>query len=642
MESLNLIPVNIALDIAAAFIFLIIFFANRHSSKKDFGNIIFSWLLVFNMLAAFTNGTSWYLNGRREPLEYLFNYAINFVDMFGIVFVGFWWLLYVDYMIFDNHERIFTRWKFYITPSLLVVLLCVINIFTPIYYYIDEQNCFHRATGFLAATPYLISAGYIIYAELMIFKNRRLISGYRYRILLGFILLPGIASVIQFFYFGVSVEVISLAGSILVIYVSLQSDASTMAARELKVAMDKQAEYQQKLEKAMEAALSASREKSQFMTHMSHDIRTPLNGITGMTEIAETNINNPQVVKSCLDKITLSTKHLSALVNDVLEISKIENGEKTVTADRINILKVFQDTLDITQGMLDFRNLNFIVEQGNITHPYLFGDALHIRQILINIIGNAIKFTPDGGKIVVSFSSVYAEKKKIVHLKFTVTDSGIGISEEFLSHIYEPFSQEHQTARTNYAGTGLGMTIAKSLSDLMGASIDIKSEEGFGTKVTLKIPLAVDYESEKKNIRKPSLHHDSQISLSGSRVLLVEDNEINKTVAKFLLESKNAEVEWAENGKIGLEKFSSSNPGYYNFVLMDIMMPEMNGYEATKAIRALDRPDCKHIPIIAMTANAFDEDVEMSKRAGMNGHIAKPIESTVFFDTINRCLVQNE
>ena len=363
---------------------------------------------------------------------------------------------------------------------------------------------------------------------------------------------------------------------------------------------------------------SATRAKSDFLSNMSHDIRTPINGIVGMTVIARGVEGNPEKTNDCLDKIEGASQHLLSLINDVLDMSRIERGKTEIASRPIDIREVFDNCCGIVNGQISGRELRFLPEI-NCEHPYLLGDELHLRQIFINILGNAVKFTKDGGTIWFRCREKASSDTETV-LTFEVEDTGIGMQPEFLPKIFDAFSQDEGGARSEYKGTGLGMAITKQLADLMGGEIRVESEPGKGSKFTVTIPFAVNPEPPAEETVFAAVD-----DVRGMRLLLAEDNELNMEIAVELLENAGAALTAVENGQQALDTFRDSAPGTFDAILMDVMMPVMNGLEATKAIRALPREDARAIPILAMTANAFESDIRATEAAGMNAHLSKPI-----------------
>ena len=377
----------------------------------------------------------------------------------------------------------------------------------------------------------------------------------------------------------------------------------------------------QALEDAVHTAQSASRAKTTFLNNMSHDIRTPMNAIIGFTNIALKQ-KDPEQKDRCLEKIASSSEHLLTLINDVLDISRIEGGKIRFSPIPVDVVEITDTVQGIMYGFLSNRDIDFRTHEQEPETRYVLADAVRIREVLVNILGNAVKFTDDGGTI--TFETSYHPGVDAQHMvaRYKVSDTGIGMSEEFLEHIFDEFSQEESTARTKYKGTGLGMAISKRYVDLMGGTISVQSRKGAGSTFVVEIPMEL---TEESRVQKKSASSGSG-SLMGVKVLMAEDNDLNAEIATVQLEELGIRVTRAANGRCAVRTFAENPPGTFDIILMDIMMPEMNGYEATAAIRNLpDHGDARRIPIIAMTANAFAEDVQTSLDAGMNGHIAKPI-----------------
>uniref|UniRef100_UPI0040567907 PocR ligand-binding domain-containing protein n=1 Tax=Agathobacter sp. TaxID=2021311 RepID=UPI0040567907 len=372
----------------------------------------------------------------------------------------------------------------------------------------------------------------------------------------------------------------------------------------------------------LEIAKEANAAKSMFLSNMSHDIRTPINGIMGMLTRANKHMQEHDVLKDSLDKIRMSSEHLLSLINDVLDISKLEAGKMEFAHEKFSMKSLLNTSCSIAQGQLEGSNIAFITDFSRISHEYAVGSELHIRQILLNILGNAVKYTMEG-EIRFTVSEIAADEEK-ARYRFSVKDTGIGMSEEFLAHIFDAFSQENSSdARTKYVGTGLGMSIVKRMVNEMGGTIEVEStlDEGSTFTVELELPIAV-----KGQLQEPDEPMDISVDTSGIKVLLVEDNELNMEFEKEILQDAGCIVSEAENGKIALDMFINSVPGTYDMILMDVMMPVMNGIDASKEIRRSGHPEAKDIPIIAQTANAFAEDIQAVKLAGMNEHVSKPID----------------
>ena len=389
---------------------------------------------------------------------------------------------------------------------------------------------------------------------------------------------------------------------------------------------------QMKALKEAQDANAANIAKTTFLNHMSHDIRTPMNAIIGFTDIALKRKPDKEV-EDCLKKIRQSSEYLMTLINDVLDISRIESDKLEYKPVLVDLRNMVNTVLAIARGYAENRDLNFYVSREELKNPYVMADELRIREVLLNIISNAIKFTKDGGTISFVAENCPGNDEHHLIVRYRISDTGIGMSEEFQTRIFDEFSQENSGARTSYKGTGLGMAIAKKYVDLMGGKIEVSSRQGIGSTFTVEIPLRIAEHvltDKKEKSRK-------DMDLHGLHVLLAEDNDLNAELAVDLLEEKGMIVTRTADGKSALAQFCNTAPGTFDLILMDIMMPEMNGYETTKAIRNLpDRPDGKEIPIIAMTANAFTEDVQAALNAGMDDHVAKPVDMSILISVITK------
>ncbi len=403
-------------------------------------------------------------------------------------------------------------------------------------------------------------------------------------------------------------------------------------------------------EEARRKAEEASRAKSEFLSRMSHEIRTPMNGIIGMNTIARQNINHPEKAEECLRKQALSTQHLLSLINDVLDMSKIESGKIEIKRESFYLKDLLEQISTSYYGQAEIRGINYETILEDEIGGSLIGDSLRLNQILNNLLSNAMKFTPAGGTVRLRISEVL-ETGREIRLKFEVTDTGCGIAEENLEKVFESFEQESSEVTKKYGGTGLGLAIVKRFTELMGGRIWVDSQVGSGSTFAVELPFGIDREeglggileqgTEFSGIASNQTESHAKFDFTGRHFLLAEDNEINMEIAVELIGMTGAATDTAENGKEALELFSRSEPGYYDLILMDVHMPVMDGYEATKQIRCLERPDALHIPIFAMTANAFDEDKEESERAGMDAHIAKPLDVEALYRTISRFLQKN-
>lgn len=386
------------------------------------------------------------------------------------------------------------------------------------------------------------------------------------------------------------------------------------------------------LREAVFQAQKANAAKSSFLSRMSHDIRTPLNGIIGLIKINETHMDDRELVKTNQDKMLVSADHLLSLINDVLQMSKLEDENIEISHEPIDLGEISREVGTIISGRTAEAGIAFEIGKQELPVSYVYGSPLHIRQIFLNIYGNCIKYNKPHGKVTTTLKCL-GEKNGIVTYRWTISDTGIGMSEEFLKHIFEPFVQEHSDARTVYSGTGLGMSIVKRIIDRMNGTIVVTSKEGEGSTFVITLP----FEIAEKPEEIPA-EMDGEVNIAGLHLLLAEDNELNAEIARTLLEDEGAITTIVNDGQQAVDIFSRNKPGTFDAILMDIMMPEMDGLSATKAIRALDREDAGTIPIIAMTANAFDEDEKKCMEAGMNAHLVKPLDIQKMKEAVCRYL----
>lgn len=417
----------------------------------------------------------------------------------------------------------------------------------------------------------------------------------------------------------------------------VRADVTDMLANERKT--------KEELESALALAKEASKAKSDFLSTMSHDIRTPMNAIMGMTTLAEAYAGDPERVKEYLRKISISSRHLLSLVNDILDMSKIEQASVTLNCIHMSIEELTKQLYDMMEPQARAVGVRFLMETAKISHPYFYADALRMNQILINLLGNAVKFTPEGGSVSFRTEEFDCQRQERVRYRFTVSDTGIGMTEEFQKHLFEPFARSQQSVRGRIEGTGLGLSIVKGLVERMDGVISVESREGKGSVFQVEL----EFERAEGGAGPMQASPSSQASkaqnqralLAGRRFLVAEDNLINAEILKELMTLYDAQTDIQSDGAQAVQAFSRSPEGTYDAVLMDIQMPNMDGYQAAEAIRALERSDAARIPIIAMTANAFDEDVQRALRSGMNAHVAKPIDMDVLYASLSRLLKEH-
>ena len=399
-----------------------------------------------------------------------------------------------------------------------------------------------------------------------------------------------------------------------------------------KQEQEKDEKYKAELLIAAKKAEAANEAKTEFLQRMSHDIRTPINGICGMVNMAEHYADDMEKQTEYRTKVKEASNLLLELVNEILDMSKLESGEIVLEEIPFNLSSISREVFVVIEQMAAEQNIRIMWERKEITHRNFIGSPGYVKRVMMNILSNAIKYNRESGQIYISCIEIPSEQPEMTTMEFVCRDTGIGMTEEFQKYIFEPFAQEHTGSRTKFAGTGLGMAIAKNLIEKMGGTITMESEKDVGTTFVIRVPFKTDPDADKREKQKDV----SENSIKGLHILLAEDNELNMEIAEFVLQNEGADVTKAWNGQEAVELFRNSASGELDVILMDIMMPVMNGYEATQMIRSLDREDAKTIPIIAMTANAFTEDRIRAKEAGMNEHVAKPVDVEVLVKVIHK------
>ena len=404
-----------------------------------------------------------------------------------------------------------------------------------------------------------------------------------------------------------------------------------------KQEQEKDEKYKAELLIAAKKAEAANEAKTEFLQRMSHDIRTPINGIRGLVNMADHYADDMEKQTEYRTKVKEASNLLLELVNDVLDMSKLESGEIVLEEIPFNLSSISREVFVVIEQMAAEQNIRVAWEKKEITHRDFIGSPGYVKRVMMNILSNAVKYNKENGQIYVSCVEIPSEQPEMTTMEFVCRDTGIGMTEEFQKHIFEPFAQEHTGSRAKFAGTGLGMAISKKLVEEMGGTITFESKKGVGSTFVIRVPFKIDLDADKREESKDV----SEKSIKGMHVLLAEDNELNMEIAEFLLQNEGAEVTKAWNGQEIVELFRKSESGEFDVILMDIMMPIINGYEAAKRIRSLDREDAKKIPIIAMTANAFTEDRIRAKEAGMDEHVAKPIDVELLIKVIHKLVKHN-
>lgn len=503
---------------------------------------------------------------------------------------------------------------YHIIPLTISVIVIFSSVFTENIFYFTNDNIYHHGPFyFVYIIAYFAGVLYMVVKVILVSKKK----GF-HDILVLFLsfslLLAGM--IIQALYSNIRIDWCAAAMASTLVCLNYLTQDQKKAVEDMK--------------KAMDEANMANKAKTNFMGRMSHDLRTPINGIMGMAQIAKKNLGNEEVVSDCLDKIDSSNRHLMSLIGDILQMSSLESGGITLSHESFDIVETLSDSIEMLSSAAKDRGVRIIDDDyENIKYRKVIGSPSHVRQVFTNIISNAIKYNKMGGFVEVKTSMIGEGDGKVTY-RFTFSDTGLGMSDDFLKKIFEPFSREDDENIMKRPGSGLGMSIVKDLVTLMGGSITVISEKNVGSVFTVDIPFDVDAESEAKESKD-----NAPDSFEGKRVLLVEDNDLNQEIALYMLKEKGFDVDTADNGKEAVGKFLSSKPFYYNLILMDIMMPVMNGLEATRAIRSSGRSDYS-VPIIAMTANAYEEDKKECIEAGMNEHIAKPLEESEIMAAIKR------
>ena len=554
--------------------------------------------------------------------------TVYFVAMIATVVL--WTRYVVSYL---ERKNFFERWLLRTGQAIFGVFLVfiVVNFFYPVFFWFDEQGDYHTAFMRHAAlvaqiAMFLSTSIYTLYTTAKTqgdIRQRHMTIG-----LFGLAMVVMIAFQVFFplwpFYAMGCMIGISLLHSF--------------------VLEDETEEYRRELEKsrkalgeALVAAEKASKAKTAFLSNMSHEIRTPMNAIIGLNSIAQEDAGLSQETRDHLQKIGTSAQHLLGIINDILDISRIESGSMSLKSAVFSFAQELEQVNAIVTAQCRDKGIRYSYEVKDGISGCYVGDNMKLRQVLINILGNAVKFTPEGGSVSLVVEALANDGEKCP-LRFTVEDTGIGIGKDFLPRMFETFTQEDESYTNKYGSTGLGLSISKSIVELMGGHIDVESEKGRGSKFTITVTLQKYQGDGSEHGALCAQKEKPRAELAGRTILLAEDVPVNAEIMALVLSMREMKAEHAENGRKALEMFRDHPEGYYSAILMDVRMPEMDGLEATEAIRKLERPDAKQIPIIALTANAFDEDVQRSLQAGMNAHLSKPVQPDVLYKTLEELL----
>lgn len=484
---------------------------------------------------------------------------------------------------------------------IISLIMLVASQFFDIIYYFDEFNVYHRTNlYFLSQITSFI--GIFCYGYFLL-KNKNKMMKNEYYATLCYVVIPSLCTIIQTFIYGFPFQILSLVISGWLLFLT----------RDLAV--------RNNLKQALDS-------KDSYLSKMSHDLRTPLNGIIGLLDINDNHPDDTELNQRSRDKARVAANHLLSLLNDVLELSKLDSQRATLIEEPFDLRDVLEEVETISKLKAESLNIDLKCDyKDNLTCPYLYGSSLHMKQILLNLVDNAIKYNKKDGYVELNVN-VKRHKEDLITYEFVVKDNGLGIDKEYLDHIFEPFSQENQNFNEYRLGTGLGMSIVKGLVELMKGSISVTSKKGVGSTFEVVIPFKIAPEIVKNT-------KDSKVSIKGKKVLLVEDNDLNREIAKTLLEDEGVLVSEAVDGLDALKVFEESEIGYFDLILMDVVMPNMNGLSATRAIRELNRID-SNLPIIALSANAYAEDIKKTKDAGMDDYVSKPFKIENLVEMIDK------
>ena len=593
-------------------------------TKRDIQSDAFYFVLIFSIVSdvidiasstAMNYITNWWL------YQILMTIYVVSMPLLAAVWVGYTYILiHQEYSL----GRMLKGISVMMIPYAVYALVAFSNPFTGLFFKLSKTIEYERGILFMPVGVGSIMLYSAIGLFLVIFNWKKIKVRYNTILIMAFFVITAWFTCIQLMHHGWLI----INAGYAVIYIWCDITVEEQRRRELYQALQRKNE---ELEIVAKKAESAANAKSEFLSRMSHDIRTPMNAIIGLTHLAKSE-DDLQVIKEYLDKIDASSNFLLGLINDILDLSKIENGEMTLNEGPFTKEEFTDSIQTVIKPLIDKKNINFIFEM-KCGIECIKVDRLRFSQIFFNLLSNAAKFTPTGGTI--EFISEKIEPEKVtrdgkVGIRIYVRDNGIGMSEEFQKHLYDPFVQERSALGDKTRGTGLGLPIVKSLVDAMNGTIEVKSELGKGTEFKIELyvePVEAPAKRKKADFLKKSL--------KGLKVLLVEDNELNIFVAKTILEKMKCDVDIAENGEKAVEKFKESEQQFYDVILMDVHMPVMDGLEATRQIRQLERKDASLIPIIAMTADAFDKEKKKTLDAGMNNHLAKPIDPSVLYEVLS-------
>ena len=597
---LDIKSMAISLELFGAFVSLMLgafFFSQKNKDEidRDIMNVVSlgALLLISDSMTYFYDGVTtdigFIINKLATFLVYACNYTL--LMLFGKCLI--------DY-VKPNKKQRYVFCVVFICIIISLIMLVASQFFDIIYYF-DEFNVYHRTNlYFLSQITSFI--GIFCYGYFLL-KNKNKMMKNEYYATLCYVVIPSLCTIIQTFIYGFPFQILSLVISGWLLFLT----------RDLAV--------RNNLKQALDS-------KDSYLSKMSHDLRTPLNGIIGLLDINDNHPDDTELNQRSRDKARVAANHLLSLLNDVLELSKLDSQRAVLIEEPFDLRDVLDEVETISKLKAESLNVNLICNyKDGLTCPYVYGSSLHMKQILLNLVDNAIKYNRTGGFVALNVN-VKRHKDDLITYIFEVKDNGLGIDKEYLDHIFEPFSQENQNFNEYRLGTGLGMSIVKGLVELMKGSISVKSKKGEGSTFEVVIPFKIAPEIVKNT-------KDSKVSIKGKKVLLVEDNDLNREIAKTLLEDEGVLVSEAVDGLDALKVFEESEIGYFDLILMDVVMPNMNGLSATRAIRELNRID-SNLPIIALSANAYAEDIKKTKDAGMDDYVSKPFKIENLVEMIDK------
>ncbi len=594
-----------AVEFVAILVSLIITFILAIQKKRSNTDKDIMLIQLVGAILLFCDSLSYYYSGSMSEVGFsILKLSNALVFIFNYTLMGILCQYLYDYLE-PKTQKEKCVYHFIWLMTVISIVLVVISQYVDLYYYYDEMHIYHRTNYFLLCQiPSFIGISLFIY---LIGKNRKKLS--RNELIAGllYVVIPLITTFIQTFVYGIPFQSFSFVVSGWILFL----------IREIEV--------RNKL-------IEANYAKTDFLNRMSHDIRTPLNGILGLIEIDSKHPTDYELLNRNREKAKVAANYLLSLLNDILQLSKLESKDVKLAHEPFDMKEVIMEVNTLVQLKATQNNITFDCEHPEFEEPFVYGAPLNLKQILMNILDNSIKYNKDQGSVSLKVRQEEGPQIGQVQYHFMIEDTGIGMSEEFIQHIYEPFVQEHHNARSVYQGTGLGMSIVFQMITMMNGKIDIESEVGVGSKFDVVIP----FDIAEKVIETVKVGNEEVHSIKGCKILLVEDNELNREIAKTLLEENEIIVIEAVDGEDAVNQYISHGENYFDAIIMDIMMPKMDGYEACHAIRELEYSDSKTIPIIALSANAFEEDAQKSKASGMNDHLTKPLNVDALLKVLSK------